>query len=94
MAVILSTLNPGYAKNHPDQVLKFDDRGGERFSVNVITDGLHGTDIALVGSLGRSVVEANPNAVCIPRGVDLDAFWNMINDCIKRADECNAARKA
>ncbi|GJP98233.1 uridine nucleosidase Urh1 [Aspergillus niger] len=94
VAVILSTLNPGYAKNHPDQVLKFDDRGGERFSVNVITDGLHGTDIALVGSLGRSVVEANPNAVCIPRGVDLDAFWNMINDCIKRADECNAARKA
>ncbi|PYI06357.1 nucleoside hydrolase [Aspergillus sclerotiicarbonarius CBS 121057] len=94
VAVILSTLNPLYAKNHPDQVLKFDDRDGERFAVNVITDGLHGTDVAVVGSLGRTVVEATQNAVCIPRGVDLDAFWSMINDCIRRADECNATRKA
>ncbi|PWY69685.1 uridine nucleosidase Urh1 [Aspergillus heteromorphus CBS 117.55] len=97
VAVILSTLNPSYAKKHPEQALKFDDRDGERFAVNIITDGLHGTwgaDPALVGALGRSVAEPSPKGVCIPRGVDLDAFWAMINDCIKRADACNAARKA
>ncbi|KAB8242928.1 Inosine/uridine-preferring nucleoside hydrolase domain-containing protein [Aspergillus flavus] len=93
VAVILSTLNPEYAKRHPDQVLKFDDRNGERFDVDVVTDGLHGTDVELVGELGRSKVISGTTGVAIPRGVDLDAFWNMILDCLRRADECNAARK-
>ncbi|KAI9045708.1 uridine-cytidine N-ribohydrolase [Aspergillus affinis] len=93
VAVILSTLNPIFAKQHPDQALKFDDRNGERFAVNVITDGLHGIDVAVVGSLGRSVVSPIMQGVAIPRGVDLDAFWNIILDCLRRADECNVARK-
>ncbi|KKK12283.1 hypothetical protein P175DRAFT_0478478 [Aspergillus ochraceoroseus IBT 24754] len=93
VAVILSTLNPIFAAKHAGQALKFDDRNGERFAVTVITDGLHGTDIALVGQLGRSVVASQPTGVSIPRGVDLDAFWDMIVDCIKRADECNVARQ-
>ena len=93
VAVILSTLNPVFATQYPDQVLRFDDRNGERFSVDVITDGLHGTDVAVVGSLGRSVVAPFPQGVAIPRGVDLDAFWNLILDCLRRADECNAQRQ-
>ncbi|KAE8391343.1 Uridine nucleosidase 1 [Aspergillus alliaceus] len=93
VAVILSTLNPVYAKRHPGQVLKFDDRNGERFNVNVVTDGLHGTDVELVGELGRSKVFPGTCGVAIPRGVDLDAFWDMIFDCLRRADECNVARK-
>ena len=93
VAVILSSLNPVYAKLHPNQVLRFDDRNGERFDVDVVTDGLHGTDVELVGELGRSRVISGTNGVAIPRGVDLDAFWNMILDCLRRADECNAARK-
>ncbi|KAL2822525.1 Inosine/uridine-preferring nucleoside hydrolase domain-containing protein [Aspergillus granulosus] len=94
VAVILSTLNPEFAKGYPTKALKFDDRNGERFSVTVVTDGLHGTDFALVGPLGRSVVVSNPTGVTIPRGVDLEAFWGLIFDCIRRADECNAARAA
>ncbi|KAL3461524.1 Inosine/uridine-preferring nucleoside hydrolase domain-containing protein [Aspergillus heterothallicus] len=94
VAVILSTLNPEFVKGYPTKALKFDDRNGERFSVTVITDGLHGTDIALVGPLGRSVVVSNPAGVTIPRGVDLEAFWGLILDCIRRADERNAVRAA
>ncbi|KAE8144323.1 Inosine/uridine-preferring nucleoside hydrolase domain-containing protein [Aspergillus avenaceus] len=93
VAVILSTLNPEYAKQHPNEALKFDDRNGERFDVDVATDGLHGTDVELVGELGRSRVVPGNAGVAIPRGVDLESFWNMILDCIKRADDCNAARK-
>ncbi|KAL2826849.1 Inosine/uridine-preferring nucleoside hydrolase domain-containing protein [Aspergillus cavernicola] len=92
VAVILSTLNPEFASKHPEQTLKFDDRNGERFAVTVVTDGLHGADIALVGPLGRSVVASHTTGVAIPRGVDLEAFWGVILDCIKRADELNAVR--
>ncbi|KAL2871115.1 uridine-cytidine N-ribohydrolase [Aspergillus lucknowensis] len=94
VAAILSTLNHEFASKHPNGVLKFDDRDGERFAVTVITDGLHGTDIALVGQLGRSVVASHPSGVTIPRGVDLETFWGMILDCIRRADELNTARSA
>ncbi|KAL2848125.1 Inosine/uridine-preferring nucleoside hydrolase domain-containing protein [Aspergillus pseudoustus] len=94
VAVILSTLNPEFAESYSTKALKFDNRNGERFSVTVVTDGLHGSDIALVGPLGRSVVTSNPAGVTIPRGVDLEAFWRLILDCIRRADEWNAVRAA
>ncbi|KAL4911247.1 hypothetical protein BDW74DRAFT_6699 [Aspergillus multicolor] len=94
VAAIISTLNSDFASKHPEQALKFDDRNRERFAVTVVTDGLHGTDVALVGQLGRSVVSSNPTGVCIPRGVDLEAFWAIIVDCIRRADELNASRAA
>ncbi|KAF9895389.1 Uridine nucleosidase 1 [Aspergillus nanangensis] len=92
VAVVLSTLNPTFAKQHHDQTLKFDDRNGERFAVDVVTDGLHGTELELTGALGRSVVAPAPQGVTIPRGVDLEAFWKLILDCLQRADECNAQR--
>ncbi|KAL4871561.1 hypothetical protein BDV12DRAFT_163972 [Aspergillus spectabilis] len=94
VAAIISTLNPEFASTHPNQTLKFDNRNGERFAVTVVTDGLHGKDIALVGQLGRSVVSNHPSGVCIPRGVDLEAFWSIILDCIRRADALNATRAA
>jgi uridine nucleosidase len=94
VAVLLSTLNPVFAERHPVKTLKFDDRDGERFTVNIITDGLHSTDVEAIGQLGRSVaVEAEQaGGVTIPRGVELDAFWDMILESIARADECNKAR--
>ncbi|KAL4752311.1 hypothetical protein BDW72DRAFT_70971 [Aspergillus terricola var. indicus] len=94
VAAIISTLNPDFARRYPEQTLKFDDRNGERFAVTVVTDGLHGTDVAMVGQLGRSVVSSHATGVTIPRGVDIEAFWNIIVDCIRRADELNAARTA
>ncbi|KAL4953415.1 Inosine/uridine-preferring nucleoside hydrolase domain-containing protein [Aspergillus filifer] len=94
VAAAISSLNPEFASKHPEQAVKFDDRNGERFAVTVVTDGLHGTDVALVGSLGRSVVTSNPTGVCIPRAVNLQDFWDTILGCIQRADKLNAARAA
>ena len=93
VAVILSTLNPEFAKKHPGQALKFDDKGGERFALRIVTDGLHGKDVSMTGQLGRSLAAPlSGPGVAIPRGVDLDAFWTLILDCVQRADDCNAAR--
>ncbi|BCR84092.1 uridine-cytidine N-ribohydrolase [Aspergillus chevalieri] len=95
VAAVLSNFNPVFASLHPDKVIKFDDNGGERFSVQIVTDGLHGTDVATTGELGRSIAApAEVKGVAIPRGVDLDAFWNLILECLQRADDHNAARKA
>lgn len=93
VAVILSTLNPSFASQHPQEALKFDDRGGERFAVSIVTDGRHGKDVSATGQLGRSMATpvAGPG-VAIPRGVDLEAFWAMILKCVQLADDCNAAR--
>ncbi|GES60842.1 uridine nucleosidase Urh1 [Aspergillus terreus] len=93
VAVVLSTLNPTFPKQHAGQALKFDDRNGERFTVDVVTDGLHGTDAELAGALGQSRVTPTEQGVAIPRGVDLAAFWDLILLCLQRADDCNAARK-
>ncbi|KAJ5514258.1 hypothetical protein N7463_003810 [Penicillium fimorum] len=94
VAAILSTLNPTFAKKHPDQALAFDDKGGERFAVSIVTDGQHGKDVSTTGQLGRSIATpVDGPGVAIPRGVDLDAFWNIILQCVQLADDCNAARK-
>lgn len=93
VAVVLSTLNPIFARQHPDQALKFDDKDGERFGITVVTDGLHGVDLAITGQLGRSVASPSERrGVAIPRGVDLEAFWTLILDCLQRADDWNAQR--
>ncbi|KAJ5408641.1 hypothetical protein N7509_002524 [Penicillium cosmopolitanum] len=95
VAFILSNLNPAFASSHPDQVLKFDDKGGERFNIKIVTDGEHSKDVSVTGQLGRSIATpANGSGVAIPRGVDLDAFWNMILQCVQLADDCNAARQS
>ncbi|KAK2789066.1 Uridine nucleosidase 1 [Onygenales sp. PD_12] len=97
VAVLLSNLNSTSGENKQSELLRFDDRDGERFSVNVVTDGLHGTDSLLNGQVGRTVatpVEHGKAGVTIPRGVDVDGFWNIVLDCLKRADEWNTARMA
>lgn len=94
VAAILSTLNPAFANKYPNQALAFDDKGGERFSLSIVTDGQHGKDISTTGQLGRSIATpVDGPGIAIPRGVDLDAFWNMVLQCVQLADDCNAARK-
>lgn len=92
VAVLLSNLN--HTPN--PSPLRFDDKNGERFLVDVVTDGIHGRDPVLTGQLGRtvakSVADPKPGGVTIPRGVDTDKFWDLILDCLRRADKCNAAR--
>ncbi|KAJ6129860.1 hypothetical protein N7512_002640 [Penicillium capsulatum] len=93
VAVILSNLNPGFANQHPEETIQFDDRGGERFALSIVTDGRHGKDISTTGQLGRSLAApVQGPGVAIPRGVDLGAFWKLILRCVQLADDCNAAR--
>lgn len=93
VAVILSSLNPAFSKKHPSQALKFDDKGGERFVVSIVTDGHHGKDVSTTGQLGRTfAAPVDGPGVAIPRGVDLEGFWDMILRCVELADDCNAAR--
>jgi uridine nucleosidase len=94
VAVILSNLNPEYAQAHPDSVLRFDDKNGERFAVKVVTDGQHGSTTDVTGQLGRTIAKATEGAgVSIPRGVDTEVFWGLVLSCLERAEQCSPMRK-
>jgi uridine nucleosidase len=91
VAVILSNLNPSFAKSHPDKAIRFDDMGGERFAVTVVTDGHHGKDVSITGQLGRTIVKPmEGRGIAIPRGVDTDAFWDLVVYCVERAEQFKA----
>lgn len=67
----------------------FDDRGGERFQVDIVTDGVHSPVQSEVGELGRTKVTRLPEGEggCrIPRAVDLAKFWGSIESAMQRAD--------
>lgn len=67
----------------------FDDRNGERFRVDIVTEGVHSLNQSKVGELGRtrvSQLQAGEGGCRIPRGVDLDKFWGLTEDALKRAD--------
>lgn len=65
----------------------------ERFKVTVITEGSF--EAARQGlQTGRTIVEALPpgsQGVRIPRSLDISKFWDVIEECIERADEANKA---
>lgn len=74
------------AATHPDF---FDDKGGERFKVDIVTDGVHSVNQADVGELGRTKVTKLPpgeGGCRIPRAVDLNKFWGLVEASLQRAD--------
>jgi len=67
----------------------FDDRGGERFQVDIVTDGIHSLIQSEVGELGRTKVTKHlhdEDGCRIPRSVDLSRFWRSIESAIRKAD--------
>ncbi|TGO21016.1 hypothetical protein BPAE_0248g00100 [Botrytis paeoniae] len=70
-----------------------DGRKRERFEVKVVTEGSH--DDAQKGSeTGRTIVKLLPEGeegVKIPRGLDIKRFWEVVEDCLARADAANKA---
>lgn len=74
VAVLLSS--------HPDPAVRieFDDRGGERWDVDVVLEG---------EQLGRTVATKSQSGegVMIPRSLDLERFWHSLEACMARADE-------
>ncbi|GME54123.1 putative uridine nucleosidase [Neofusicoccum parvum] len=73
----------------------FDDNAGERFSVDVVTQGEHRADPAqnradaeAVGQLGRTLVtKVDGEGVRIPRRLDVARFWDMIDEALAKAEE-------
>jgi uridine nucleosidase len=68
----------------------------ERFEVTIVTDGTY-EDAKAGAQTGRTrakMLEPGADGVRIPRGVDIPAFWRVIEECIERADVVNAAAKA
>jgi uridine nucleosidase len=55
----------------------FDDRGGERFRVDVEVTG---------EQCGRTSVQPSVEGVRIPRTLDHAKFWRVLNDCVEQAD--------
>jgi uridine nucleosidase len=67
----------------------FDDKEGERFQVDIVTEGIHSSNQAEVGQLGRTKVtklQAGEGGCRIPRGVDLAKFWESTESALQRAD--------
>lgn len=72
-----------------DESLAFDDRGGERWHVDVVTDGQHSDRTDERGQVGRTRVrkaEAGQGGVRIPRGMDVKQFWEIIEGSVQRAE--------
>ncbi|KAF2097337.1 nucleoside hydrolase [Rhizodiscina lignyota] len=67
---------------------------GARYSVSVVTAGEHGTSDEVRGQVGRTVVTKLPDGssggVRIPRKLNVDAFWKMLEQCYSIA-EANGA---
>ncbi|SLM35562.1 uridine nucleosidase [Lasallia pustulata] len=66
----------------------FDDGGGERWLVNVVTEGIHSDRDDERGQLGRTIIEAIGNGgegVRIPRGLNVKRFWDVLEHCVSRA---------
>ncbi|KAL8651308.1 MAG: hypothetical protein Q9226_004758 [Calogaya cf. arnoldii] len=79
LAVALVLFDQGWTN------LNFDDRGGERWDVNVITNGLHSDDDHERGQVGRTTIspsEAKGVGVCIPRSLNVELFWGIVEDCL------------
>ena len=71
----------------------FKDNDGERFEVDVVTDGSHhGTATMLaspsqVGRTNATPVVPGQSGVRIPRDVDCDAMWRLIDDCLSLSEK-------
>jgi uridine nucleosidase len=66
----------------------------ERYSVHVVTNGSH--EEAQGGAeTGRTIAKLLPageDGVKIPRGLDVQRFWSVLEDCLDRADKVNKSK--
>ncbi|KAI4261202.1 MAG: hypothetical protein L6R42_003595 [Xanthoria sp. 1 TBL-2021] len=70
--------------------LKLDYRKGERWDVSVVTDGLHSDDDHQRGQVGRTVISPSKEkgaGVRIPRGLDVELFWDTVDNCLQLVDD-------
>lgn len=64
----------------------FDYRNGERWHVQIVTDGQHSDKDNERGQLGRTVVtKAKEGGVRIPREINVDYFWDIVTTSMDNA---------
>lgn len=64
----------------------------ERFDVTIVTEGTFEAAKNGEHQTGRTIAKEVPvgqGGVMIPRGLDVPKFWQVIEECIQRADELN-----
>ncbi|KAK3337176.1 Inosine/uridine-preferring nucleoside hydrolase domain-containing protein [Cercophora scortea] len=68
----------------------------ERFEIKVNTQGTYeeARAGARTGQLTVRLLPPGEEGVRIPRGLDIPAFWSILEECVSRADEANAAAGA
>lgn len=74
-------------ESHENLGFKYGER--ERWHIRVITDGLHSNSSDLRGQVGRTIAKMAPAAedgVSIPRSLNVDRFWDLVESCIQRAE--------
>lgn len=75
----------------------FDDCGGERFEVNVVTEGAHNpvsAGLPAASQCGRTIATPVPRGskgVRIPRSLDADAIWRDIWYCLEASEQAVAS---
>ena len=72
----------------PDSEIFFDDGGGERWHIEVVTEGKHGSSRQTSGQLGRTLVsKATAGGVRIPRTLDVKRFWKLIYEALNLVEQ-------
>ena len=64
----------------------FDDGAGERWIVDVTTEGRHGDFTAQTGRTVARRAEPGEAGVRIPRSLDVSRFWSMLERCLAGAE--------
>lgn len=78
------------------QPIIFEDDGSERYVVTLITAGEHSESDAVRGQVGMTKVDKllKPDmvgdGVRIPRKLNVNAFWDMLEECCSIADKSSA----
>lgn len=65
----------------------------ERYAIHVVTDGEHSSEDEVRGQVGRTIVSKTRDSVHgvkIPRQLDVDVFWAMLEECCTIAEENGA----
>ena len=75
--------------------LAFDDHDGERWDIDVTTVGAHepidyrkfrDANRAQLGRTVAALLENGEKGVRIPRGLNVDRFWDVVEECVQRAE--------
>lgn len=71
----------------------FSDGEGERYHIDVVTDGSHGAEaVAGASQCGRTVLTPSlpgESGVRVPKNLNAEEVWKMVDDCLQRSETSN-----